>query len=54
MPFVSLFTGVELFERGLGLVGLEDSLFVMVDVDDDRLKVLASGARCVSFSSASR
>jgi isopentenyl diphosphate isomerase/L-lactate dehydrogenase-like FMN-dependent dehydrogenase len=24
----------------------------MVEVDEDRLKVLASGARCVSFSSA--
>ena len=33
-----------------GLVGFADS-FVIVDVEDERLKVLASGARWVSFNS---
>lgn len=47
MPFVSL-VRVEELERGL--VGLAGS-FVMVDVEEDLLKVLARGARCVSLSS---
>jgi hypothetical protein len=38
------------------LAGLVEALGVcwstMVDVDEERLKVLASGARCVSLSSA--
>lgn len=39
-------------EVAKGLVGgLVDSL-VSVEVDDERLKVLARGARCVSLSSA--
>lgn len=43
------------FESGAevarGLVALDGS-FVMVEVDDERLKVFARGARWVSFSSA--
>lgn len=37
-------------DEARGLVGFADS-FVIVDVDDVRLKELASGARCVSFNS---
>jgi hypothetical protein len=33
-------------------LGAAESLFTMVEVDEDRLKVLARGARCVSLSSA--
>jgi len=49
MPFGSLgSTRVALLAVDEGL-GVESP--TMVDVDEDRLKVFASGARCVSFSS---
>lgn len=49
MPLVSL----EDVEVASGLDGgLDAASLVMVDVEDERLNVLASGARCVSLSSA--
>ena len=50
IPFVSLLL-VDTFARGL--VAFAGS-FVIVEVEDERLKVLARGARCVSFSSVDR
>lgn len=54
MPFGSLgSTAVVLLDMlAVDVLGVADSLFTMVDVDEDRLKVLARGARCVSLSSA--
>lgn len=49
MPFVSAGAVVEA-ERGLG-VDFGGCSGVMVEVEEERLKVLASGARCVSLSS---
>lgn len=48
MPLGSL-TAVD-EERGL-FGGLDEGSGVMVEVEDERLKVLAKGARCVSLSS---
>lgn len=48
MPLGSLTVVVE--DSGL-LGGLDDGSGVMVEVEEERLKVLARGARCVSLSS---
>lgn len=50
MPLTSLDDEDDELARGLD-GGFGASLLVMVDVEDERLKVLARGARCVSFSS---
>lgn len=50
MPLVSLATLVD-EARGLDVLGGSFAP-VMVEVDEERLKVLARGARCVSLSSA--
>lgn len=52
MPFASLAADVALASGLVG--GLDAASFVMVDVDEERLKVLASGARCVSLSSTAQ
>jgi hypothetical protein len=53
MPFGSLgSTAVVLLDMlAVDALGVADSLLTMVEVDEDRLKVLARGARCVSLSS---
>lgn len=48
MPFESWAAEVEVAK---GLVGGLVASLVSVEVDDERLKVLAKGARCVSLSS---
>jgi hypothetical protein len=48
MPFGSL--GLTSVVALLAELDVFDSSLTMVDVDEDRLKVFASGARCVSLS----